>query len=366
MEIGIIGLPQCGKTTIFGALSGGESSVSNAMLNTNKPNLGVAKVQDPRLNMLEDMFNPVKTTPAEVKYIDFPKSQEANIKSKGISGEYLNSLQRADALLQVVRSFEDPAVPHIEGSIDPFRDISLMDLELSFSDLSILERRLEKLANELKSAKSNERDIKLKEQVTLSRVKKDLEQEIPIREQDISEDEQKILSNFQFLTAKPMLIVWNIGENNIDKSQIIEDDLRSQFARPGVGVVTLSGKIEMELGIMDVNESHEFREFMGIDEPALNKAIRSSYELLGLISFFTVGSDEVKAWTIEKNIEASKAAGKIHTDIERGFIRAEVISYQNLLDSGSLADGKKKGLVKLEGKSYNVRDGDIINFLFNV
>ena len=163
-----------------------------------------------------------------------------------------------------------------------------------------------------------------------------------------------------------MLIVWNIGEDNIDKSQIIEDDLRSQFARPGVGVVTLSGKIEMELGIMDVNESNEFREFMGIDAPALNKAIRSSYELLGLISFFTVVSDEVKAWTIEKDIEASKAAGKIHTDIERGFIRAEVISYQNLLDSGSLAAGKKKGLVKLEGKSYSVRDGDVINFLFNV
>jgi GTP-binding protein YchF len=366
VEIGIIGLPKCGKTTVFGALSSGGTSLGNTNLNTNKPNLGIAKVQDSRLNILVKMFNPAKTTPAEVKYIDFPKSQEINIKSKGISGEYLNSLQNADALLQVVRSFDNPAVPHIEGSVDPHRDVSLMDLELSFSDLTILERRLEKLTNELKSTKANEREVKLKEQSTLSSIKNGLEQEIPIREQVISEEEQKILSNFQFLTAKPMLIVWNIGENNLGESQIIEDKLTSEFTRPKVGVVVVSGKIEQELGNMEGNDSEEFRKFMGIQEPALNKAIRSSYELLGLISFFTVGSDEVKAWTIERNIEASKAAGKIHTDIERGFIRAEVISFQNLLDSGSLGDGKKKGLLKLEGKSYVVTDGDIINFLFNI
>jgi len=366
VEIGIVGLPKCGKTTVFNALSKGDADISPSSASATKPNLGMAKVHDSRLSPLVEMFHPQRTVPAEVKYIDFPKAPEGPTRSQGIAGEFLNLLQRTDALLHVVRAFHDPSVPHVEGGVDPHRDLDAMDLELAFADLAILERRVERLESELKSAKANERDAKIREHATLDRIKSELEREIPIREQQLSTEEAKLLENFQFLTAKPMLIVWNIGEENVSESSALEEKLKLQYSKPGVEVVALCGKLEMDLAEMEDEEAEEFRSDMGLQEPGLHRAIRTSYELLGLVSFFTVGTDEVRAWTIDRYTPALKAAGKIHTDIERGFIRAEVISYEHLTECGSLAEGKKRGLFRLEGKTYKVQDGDVINFLFNV
>ncbi|MBI4282400.1 MAG: redox-regulated ATPase YchF [Chloroflexi bacterium] len=366
MEIGIVGLPKCGKTTVFNALSKGYADISPSSVSATKPNLGVAKVQDPRLFPLEEMFHPQRTVPAEVRYIDFPKAPEGLTRSQGIAGEFLNLLQRADALLHVVRAFQDPSVPHIEGSVDPHRDLAAMNLELAFSDLSILERRAERLESELKGARAAERDAKLREHALLDRLKSELEREVPIREQQVSAEEARLMENFRFLTAKPMLIVWNIGEEDVAQAAELEEKLKVQYARPEVDVVTLCGKLEMELAEIDEVEAEEFRGAMSLQESGLHRVIRSSYGLLGLVSFFTVGPDEVKAWTIERDTPAVKAAGKIHSDIERGFIRAEVISYDHLTQCGSLAEGRKRGQLRLEGKTYRVQNGDVINFLFNV
>jgi GTP-binding protein YchF len=366
LEFGIVGLAKCGKTTVFNALSRGRADVSPSSVSATKPNLGVAKVEDPRLWPLVEMFRPRKTVPAEVRYTDFPGTPEGLTKSQGIAGEFLNLLQRTDALLHVVRAFQNPTVPHVDGEIDPHRDLAVMDLELAFADLAILERRVERLEGELKGAKAQERERRLREHVTLDRIKGELERETPIREQQLSADEAKLLDNFQFLTAKPMLIVWNIGEEDASEASALEEYLNSRYSRPGVEVVVLCGTLEMDLTEMDEHEAEEFRSAMGLQEPGLHRAIRASYQLLGLASFFTVGPDEVRAWTIDRDTLAVKAAGKIHTDIERGFIRAEVISYDHLIQCGSLAEGRKKGLLRLEGKAYPVQDGDVVNFLFNV
>lgn len=366
MEIGIVGLPKSGKTTIFNALSKGDADITTASVSATKPNLGVAKVHDPRLKPLEDIFHPQKTVPAEVRYIDFPKASEGLTRTQGIGGEFLNLLQRADALLHVVRAFEDPSVPHVEGSVDPHRDLAVMDLELAFADLAILERRVERLEGELKSTKSHEREAKLREHATLDRIKGDLQLEVPIREQRLSIEEAKLLDSFQLLTAKPMLIVWNIGEDDVAQAAALEENLQARYSRPGVEVVTICGKLEMDLAEMEEADEEEFREAMGVQEPGLHRVIRSSYRLLGLVSFFTVGADEVKAWTITQDTPALKASGKIHSDIERGFIRAEVISFDHLSQCGNIAEGRKRGQLRLEGKTYKVQDGDVITFLFNV
>ncbi|MBF8267273.1 MAG: ychF [Dehalococcoidia bacterium] len=366
MEIGIVGLPKSGKTTVFNALSRGSADISPFSASTAKPNLGVAKVPDPRLKILVDIFNPRRTVPAEVRYIDFPGTPEGLTRSQGITGEFLNLLQRTDALLHVVRAFPNPSVPHVEGNVDPHRDLVSMDMELAFADLAILERRVERLGSELKSAKASEREAKQREHAILDRIKGELGREMPIREQQLSAEGAKLLENFQFLTAKPMLIVWNIGEEDVPQAAELEEKLRGQYARPGVEVAALCGKLEMELAEMEEGEEAEFRKAMGPGESGLSRGIRLSYALLGLISFFTVGPDEVKAWTIPCNTPAVRAAGKIHSDIERGFIRAEVISFDDMARCGSLAEARKKGLLRLEGKTYQVQDGDVITFLFNV
>ena len=366
MDIGIVGLLKCGKTTVFNALSKGDAYITPASASATKPNLGVAKVHDSRLKPLEEIFHPQKTTPAKVKYVDFPKAPEGVARSQGIGGEFLNLLQRTDALLHVVRAFQDPSVPHVEGNVNPHRDLATMDMELAFADLAILERRVERLEGELKGTKSHEREAKLREHAFLDRIKGDLEGEVPIREQQLSAEEARLLESFQLLTAKPMLIVWNIGEDDVAQAAELQEKLKAQYSRPGVEVVTLCGKLEMDLAEMEEGDEEEFREAMGLQESGLHRVIRSSYHLLGLVSFFTVGPDEVKAWTVASDTPALKAAGKIHSDIERGFIRAEVISFDHLSQCGNLAEGRKRGQLRLEGKTYKVQDGDVITFLFNV
>lgn len=366
MEICIIGLHKSGKTTVFNALTKGKSQTAAYAPSALEPNIGVAKVKEPRLQVLERMFQPKKTTLAEIKYVDIALKTKGAGKSSSISGQFLNYLGNANALLHVVRAFEDERIPHVEDSIDPKRDVAVMDLELVLSDLVIIERRFERLETSLKSAKPGERDNLLKEQAILQKIKAELDKEIPIWQQGLSPEEIKSLANYQFLTAKPMLVVINIGENQLAQATSIEAELHSACRYTRFEVAALCGKLEMELSQLDHSEAEEFRKELGLTEPAPDRIVRLSHRLLGLISFFTTVSSELKAWTIPSGTTAVQAASKIHTDIEKGFIRAEVVSFEDLNKCGSIAEAKKQGLLRLEGKNYIVQDGDIITFLFNV
>ena len=366
MEICIVGLPKSGKTTIFNALTKGKADTATYTKTALTPNIGVSKVPEPRLQVLDSIFHPKKTTPAEVKYADIAGVAKGFDKGEGISGQFLNYLSSADALLHVVRAFEDENVPHIESSINPKRDIATMNLELVFSDLAIIERRLTRLEDSLKGAKPSERDQLLKEKSLLQKVKSELEKDIPIWQQSLTGEEIRSLANYQFLSAKPMLLTINIGENQLALAYSLEAEIRSAYPHSQFEVVALCGKLEMELAQLSEDEAAEFRNAMGLTEPAVDHIIRLSYQLLGLLSFFTTVSEELKAWTISKGTSALKAAGKIHSDIEKGFIRAEVISFPDLDRCQSLAEARKHGLLRLEGKNYVIQDGDIITFLFNV
>jgi GTP-binding protein YchF len=366
VDIGIIGLAKSGRTTIFNALTKGRVDTGSYGREALAPHIGVAKVPEPRLEMLASMLQPKKVTPAEVRYIDIGDSVKGLAKDKGIGGELLNQLAGADSLINVVRAFVDETVPHIEGSLDVGRDIETMNLELAFSDLVLQERRLEKIALSLKGTKAVERPALLHEQELLTKIKANLEKDIPLRELKLTPEESKAVSHFQFLTAKPLLIVVNIGEEQLPEAASLEAEMRERYLRPGCDLITLCGKLEMELSQLEENEARELRSGFGIEESGLDRTVRLSYELLGFISFFTTVSDEIRAWSIKSGTVALKAAGKIHSDMERGFIRAEVISYDDLMKCHSLAEARKKGLLRLEGKNYMVQDGDVITFLFNV
>jgi hypothetical protein len=362
MKVAIVGLPKAGKTTIFNALTKNKAEVATYSPSLT-PNIGTAKVPDWRLSKLGEVFRPKKTVPAEVNYVDIAGSLKA-FGGEGMGGEFLNHLTTADALLQVVRAFQNTRLPHPEGSVDPNRDIATLDLELTLSDLAIIERRLDRLEASLKGAKTSERGQYTKEQVLLHKIKAGLDQDTPVRQQDLSEEELKALSNYQFLTAKPMLVALNIGEEQVPQASQLEEELKSAY--PQFAVTALCGKLEMELSQLSDHEAEEFREAMGLTGPALDRVIDLSYHLLGLISFFTTASSELRAWTIPGGTTAPRAAGKVHSDMERGFIRAEVISYDDLESCGNLAEARKKGLLRIEGKSYVVQDGDIVTFLFNI
>ena len=366
VDIGIIGLPKSGKTTIFNSLTRGKADTGSYAPQSLAPHVGIAKVPEPRLQTLADILQPKRVVPAEVKYIDIGASVKDLVKDETISGQLLNQLSQVDALINIARAFTDERVPHIEGSLDAARDIATMDLELTFSDLAIIERRLKRIKISLKGAKQTERPGLLQEQEMLLKLKADLEKDVPIRELRLTTDEARIITHYQFLTAKPLLIVVNIGEEQLSQAASLEAELNARYSRPQSRVITLCGKLEMELGQLNNGAAEEFRADFGTGEPGPDRVIKLSYELLGIISFFSVASDEVKAWSIQNGTNALKAAGKIHTDMERGFIRAEVISYEDLMKCGSPAEARKKGLLRLEGKNYIVQDGDVITFLFNV
>jgi len=364
MEIGIIGLPKSGKTTVFNALTKGEADIDAHAKGA--PNVGVVRVPDPRLDGLDEVFHPKRKVPAEVRYVDVGVPPTGLGKTEGLGGQFFAHMSVADALLHVVRVFSDDTVPHIEGSVDPARDIDILNTELVFSDLSILDKRLQKIDPSLKSAKPEERDGLAREQALLTRIKTALQGGVPVREQHLSDDEAKLVSGYQLLTGKPLLLVANIGEESLPQASSLEEEWRAQYVRPDLEVAALCGKLEMELAQLDDDDAREFRSSMGVDEAALHRMVRLSYRLLGLISFFTVVSDEVKAWTIKRDTSAARAAGKVHSDMERGFIRAEVIGYDDLVRCGGIAEARKRGLVHVEGKNYTVSDGDVITFLFNV
>ncbi len=361
VDIGIIGLAKSGKTTIFNALTGVKADAADPATH-----IGTTKVPDPRLKVLGDMLHPKKVVPTEVKFFDIGASAKGLVESKGIGGEFLARLSNVDTVIAVVRAFGDESVPHIEGSLDIRRDIATIGLELAVSDLAIIEKRLARIDESLKGAKQPERQPLLHEQEILLKIKTDLEKDIPIRALSLSRDDSRVIANYQFLTAKPLLIMVNIGEEQLPEAASLEAQLNSECSQPKCRVIALCGKLEMELAQLDEGTAQEFRTEFDMEQPGRDRAIGLSYELLGLVTFFTIASDELKAWPIQDGTDALKAAGKIHSDMERGFIRAEVISYDDLVRCGSPAEARKKGLLRLEGKNYPVRDGDVITFLFNV
>jgi len=366
IDVGIIGPGKSGKTTIFNALTAGRADTGGFVSDGLAAHIGVAKVPEPRLKTLANMLQPKRVVPAEVRYIDVGASVKSLATGKGIGGELLNQLGNADALISVVRAFTDESILHPEGSLDVERDIATMNMELVFSDLAIIERRLERIETSLKGAKPPERQAILHEQETLMQFKGELEKDIPIRALSLAVGDARLFAGYQFLSAKPLLIVVNIGEEQLPKAADLEADLNSRHAQEKSRIIALCGKLEMELGQLDEAAAAEFRADFGLAESGLDRVIKQSYELLGLVSFFSTASGEVKAWSIPHGTSAVKAAGKIHSDMERGFIRAEVTGFNDLVRCGSLAEARKQGRLRLEGKDYIVQDGDVITFLFNV
>jgi GTP-binding protein YchF len=361
MQIGIIGLPNSGKTTIFNALT--DSTTATSAVSTGKLETHVATVSvpDPRVARLSEMFRPQKTTYAQIQFNDVAGLQRGISSNGGLNGAFLTQLSQNDALVHVVRAFEDDAVPHSEGNIDPRRDIEVLDTELILSDLSIIERRMERLDASLRKSKNGERDAYLAERALLTRLTSALEQEVPVRDTGLTPREEKVIRGFQLMTAKPTLLILNGGDNGNDRSTEVEPVNNQKTA-----AIVLKGRLEAEIAQLDPEDARAFMAEYDIEEPGLNRAIRLAYELLGLMSFFTVGDDEVRAWTVHRGANAVEAAAAIHTDLARGFIRAEVVSYDDFSASGSLAAARQRGLLRLEGRDYIVQDGDILNIRFNV
>ena len=366
INIGIIGLAQSGKTTVFNALTGGKADTATRTTDGLSPHIGIARVPEPRLKVLDEILHPRKLVPVEAKYTDIGASVKTLAQDKGLGGQLLNQLSTVDTLICVVRAFTDDSLPHPQGSLDVKRDIGTLNMELVFSDLAIMERRLEKLETSMKGAKPGERQGFLQEKDILLRFKAELEKDRPLRELAIESAEARFITNYQFLTAKPLLIVVNIGEEQLSQAASLEAELIKQHPGAKYRIITLCGKLEMELAQLEESAAQEFRAEFGIKESGLERTIKMSYELSDLITFFTIASNEVRAWSIKKGTTAQKAAGKIHTDMEKGFIRAEGISLNDLVKCGSIAEARKKGLLRLEGKEYIVQDGDVITFLFNV
>lgn len=361
MKIGIIGLPNSGKTTVFNALTGGNAETAAYSSGQLEPNLAMVKVPDERLNVLAQMYKPKKITFPDVQYIDVA-GISGERKSGGLPPAFLNYIAQVDALLHVVRAFEDTGVPHPEETVNPQRDLEAVDLELMFSDMAIIERRLQRLEPEIKKMTGKEKEQRVLERDVLLRLQSGLEGDVPIRDQEMSDDEAKLLRGYQFLSAKPVLVVINIGEAQLGA------DMAGRFSynHQKAAIVQLAGKVEAEIAQLDAEDARLFLADLNIEEPARERVIEASYNLLGLISFLTAGPDEVRAWPLRRNTPAVEAAGTIHSDIQRGFIRAEIVAYNDLIAAGTMAEAKKRGTVRMEGKTYILQDGDICNFLFNV
>lgn len=372
MKLIITGFSNSGKTTVFNALTGQdlETTTYATAIASADPHPGVVKVPDSRIDLLSSVYEPKKTTYATVEFIDFP-----GITTAAAGGDVsqntkvFNLIKDADAVVHVVRAFEDEAIMHPLGSVGPVRDVTAFESELILGDLEFVEKRIENIEHQEKRGKKQpDADKKL-----LAKCRSALEEEKSLRNIEFTDEEKRLMLPYQFLSTMPEIIVLNIdeGDLNSERTRRYQDGIEAYFKATGQGsippVIILCGKIEMEIAQLPSDEAEAFLEDLGIDEPAMNKLCRISYEALGLISFFTVGADEVRAWTINKGTSAQHAAGKIHSDIERGFIRAETVGYDDFISSGeSMTAVKEKGLARLEGKTYEVKDGDIINFKFNV
>ena len=355
MRLGIIGLPQSGKTTLFNALT--RATQPTGATGKIEIHTAVVDVPDNRVEKLAEMFKPKKTIFAKVTYVDIA-GLDGSAGKAGISGALLNQLAQMDGFIQVARVFEDENVPHVHNSIDPQRDIQNMESEFVLNDLIQVERKLERLQEEKKKGAGREKVLIEREQVLFDRLHESLSNEIPLRDIEIDSEEDKLLSGFGFLSRKPMLIVLNLSEGQA-APQI---DYPHQHSM----VTALQGRLEMDIAQLPADEAEMFLAEYGIEEPSLNRMIRLSYDLLGLQSFFTAGEDECRAWTVHKGASAPEAAGEIHTDLQKGFIRAEVVAYDDLMALGSMHEAKTHGKLRIEGKEYIVKDGDVVNILFNV
>jgi len=365
MKIGIIGLPQVGKTTIFNVLTKSDIEIQNFSRGI-EANIKNIKVPDSRLENLQKIYEPKKFTPAEIEYVDIAGiTSSENKQVKGLDRQLVNMIKNSDAFLHVVRAFNDENVIHVEDTIDVARDYENVDTELVLTDLDLVENKIERLEKGFKKKKPEK--IEEIEYEIMKKCKEHLEEFKPLREIEFSEDDLRILNGYQLLSLKPVLVVVNIDEDQLDEAEKIEADLAEKMSMDKAFVMTMCAKIEMEISQLDDEEAQIFMDDLGITESSMTKIVQKSYDKLGLISFFTVGKDEVRAWTIKDGTKAVKAAGKIHSDIEKGFIRAELIGYEDFVGcDASMQKAKEKGLLRLEGKEYIMKDGDIVNFRFNV
>ena len=365
MKLGIVGLPNVGKSTLFNSLTKAGAESANYPFCTIDPNVGVVTVPDERLNLLGDFYKSKKVTPAVIEFVDIAGLVKGASKGEGLGNQFLANIREVDAIVHVVRCFEDSNVVHVDGSIDPLRDIETINLELVFSDLEILERRIAKVTKTARMDKEAAKELTF-----LEKEKAHLEEaQLAITLETENEDEDAWLATYNLLTAKPVIYAANVAEDDIAddgaNNQYVQA-VREYAAKQNSEVFVICAQIEEEISELDEDERKMFLEDLGLTESGLEKLVRASYHLLGLMSFLTAGEDETRAWTIKIGTKAPQAAGKIHTDFERGFIKAEVVNYQDLLDCGSYAGAREKGLVRMEGKEYVVQDGDVILFRFNV
>ena len=347
MKLGIVGLPNVGKSTLFNSLTKAGAESANYPFCTIDPNVGIVPVPDKRLQQLGDFYQSKKVTPAVIEFVDIAGLVKGASKGEGLGNQFLANIREVDAIVHVVRCFEDPNVIHVDGSIDPLRDIETIDLELIFADLEVLERRISKTAKSARMDKEAAKELEFQQ----------------------NEDEEKWIAEYNLLTSKPVIYAANVAEDDLaddGANNSYVQSVREYAKEHNSEVFVICAEIEAEISELEEDEKKMFLEDLGLTESGLEKLIAASYRLLGLMSFLTAGEDETRAWTIKVGTKAPQAAGKIHTDFERGFIKAEVVNYQDLLDCGSYAGAREKGLVRMEGKDYIVRDGDVILFRFNV